>query len=123
MKHGSSVWSEHLPTRFIKAYPEFALGLTRVQDNHDYDGQATFNSAKCTLRGGSSERLSVSLGFAIRWKFLGTSVTGQYDRDILRNNDVSILRLEIWYLYQSMSLCRGTKLLRGQHIARVPSSP
>lgn len=74
------VWSKHNP---------FAdLDKTRVVYTNSDGGQATYNSTKTTSSANNSEHLSVSLGVSVGCKFLNASVTGQYDKDVLENNDV-----------------------------------
>jgi len=57
--------------------------------NNEDGGQATYVSANSDTSSSSSEHLSMSLGLSVGCEFLGASVSGKYDKDVLENTDVS----------------------------------
>jgi hypothetical protein len=75
-----------------KACPFLDIAAMPILYTNDDGGQATYISAKSTSAGSNLEHLSMSLGLSVGCSFLGASVTGKYDKDVLENSDVCYAR-------------------------------
>lgn len=52
-------------------------------------GSTNYREGMSTSSGSSSEHLSAALGLTVGYPFLNANVTGQYDRNVLENQNVS----------------------------------
>ena len=51
-------------------------------------GNVSYRDGMSTSSGSSSEHLSAALGLTVGYPFLNASVTGQYDKDVMENENV-----------------------------------
>ena len=81
--------SSHADGPWSLSCPFDLSGLRATSIIPDEGGSvASFRDGLSTSSGSSSEHLSAALGLTVGYPFLNASVTGQYDRDILENENV-----------------------------------
>ena len=65
-----------------------ALGHSTFVYTDDSGGRASYVSTSSTTVGSSRDHFSAGLGVTVGCSFLNASVSGQYDKDVMNNNDV-----------------------------------
>ena len=81
--------SSHADGPWLLSCPFDLTGLRMTNIIPDRGGSVvSFRDGLSTNTGSSSEHLSAALGLTVGYPFLNASVTGQYDKNVLENENV-----------------------------------
>ncbi|KAF4459910.1 hypothetical protein FALBO_13326 [Fusarium albosuccineum] len=91
------------------AFDNDSLQKTHIVFN-PYDGDASFKSCESTSSSTSTDHLSVGIGVGISCFVVSASVSCQYDRHVMENNDSSKTSIMTTYRAGTVTLARPPKL-------------
>ncbi|KAF4964578.1 hypothetical protein FSARC_7484 [Fusarium sarcochroum] len=97
------------PFSRTSAFAEDSLRKARVTFN-PYDGDASFKSCESTSSSTSTDHLSVGIGVGISCFIVSASVSCQYDRQVMENNDASKTSVMTTYRAGSVTFLKPPKL-------------